>query len=680
MKYCIVIGSSPDYINLIRKFVTKQTYYKPLYIRLNGSAYFEGNGLFDYLADQINQIHYADLRESLVLVDDIFSYKTSTASRITNQLDDFWARMILAYPELEFLFLNHYVQGSRSIADFLSLVEEELKFDKESIKYKAPSFAPLFDPLGIRNELRKNVNKLHNGIITRDKKARIIEDELSYAYFHGYIAFKNFHRCELYTSLAHLCYGQKTFSSTKAVDITEVDLQIQDLSLGYADKVEGLKLSSIAERYKQLNFLEHVKDGKNFVITVGPKNPQKDGKAGTSQVLEIGIEDKVLKEADGSRYIAHLPTTRKSASPVKLPIIYKPTKGMYDIAERLKFDIVEETKVEETGDHHSAPGMISLLAEHLIARAQHIIDNARNVEDAIHAAILALEAKEQLNGLTPTLALQALSIQHKAEVIAECMFVGTEYNIELKPRFSDIEKEVFSISNRFEIAQRVNVQLNTQLSIIETLSGIYGAFKQFEEELNCLNQARKLKFKLIAKKQGDRWRSESNSKIPKLIIVLFRGLAKPIRYLFQPVKQVLVYLLSISKKHLGNSFGDIAEWIIAKLLGAINFSMSSPSKFLVSIFAIQLIYSVIYFAYFVSKMSNYFKHYCTIKDYVCSIYRDSLTAAIKYFFTSESNSYYSTIFNNSSLATDLILGSQGLLSLGSLSIFMAMIVTRLTRK
>ncbi|MDQ7052311.1 MAG: hypothetical protein Q9P14_05270 [candidate division KSB1 bacterium] len=115
---------------------------------------------------------------------------------------------------------------------------------------------------------------------------------------------------------------------------------------------------------------------------------------------------------------------------------------------------------------------------------------------------MALEGKELLGNKTPTSALRALAIQHDAEITAESMFYGIEYNINVKERFREIEREVKSISRWFHRSSRKRSELNARLTIIENLAKRFRDLNQFEEEQQCLAEARKLRFEFWMRQGG----------------------------------------------------------------------------------------------------------------------------------------------------------------------------------
>lgn len=664
MIHCFIISTSDKFIEESTQFIGKNTYFKQISIKLKDKEdYIESISLFQYVTSFFTSITPSDLRESVVIIDEFFHAAKSKPIDINNTSDNFYARLILGFPELEFVFLNSTENGTKSIIDWLE--NEKVIGGK-----KNKSYVSIFDYTGIRNTLRRNINIKNdvsqNILPIRSKKARIIEDELSYAYFHGYIAYKRNHLSKLYTTLNHL--DQEIGSSET------VNLQLQDLSLGFIDKREDEPISDITDRYSTFAFLDINKDrafeNNDFFITVG--NGTSNSKKASLQINNDFYEI-VNKANPKKKYLTLEPKGEKNhyiftnskqgnqaemcsicgmeiSSPndlvKKAKVLYKPTKGIYDIEEKLalgkwpfynppklKSSIhrvrgvveIEESpnedpnlEAEQVYSNHSAAGILTFLAEQLILRAQNILDSAKNVVDAIHAATLALEAKELLNGLTPTLALQAFALQQKAEVTAECLFTGTEYNIKLSERFIDINEEVAYIVQQFSSKLRKKTLLNTQLSIIESLSGIYSNHRQFEEEIECLNKARKLSLSLMSIKL----------KIPK-----------------------------------------------------IKDSLDSVRNFAVLIFLLQIVFGFIYFLFLKWPLKN-----LTLSTNLNDWGRDSkifivsIISATKYFFTSDTSKQFEPIFKQYEPYSTLLLGFQGFCTLTSISILMALLYLKISRK
>jgi len=125
--------------------------------------------------------------------------------------------------------------------------------------------------------------------------------------------------------------------------------------------------------------------------------------------------------------------------------------------------------------------------------------------DAVHAAVLAIEAKEPLRYQTPTTTLEAIALQHEAEAVAESLFLGVEYNLDLKQRFREIESEVAVTSKWFHRSRSKRSLLNAQLTIVERLASRFRGLNQIEEEMVCLARARQLRFDFWIREKPWRW-------------------------------------------------------------------------------------------------------------------------------------------------------------------------------
>jgi hypothetical protein len=200
---------------------------------------------------------------------------------------------------------------------------------------------------------------------------------------------------------------------------------------------------------------------------------------------------------------------------------------------------------EETAPKHSAPGRLLAIAERLTRRARALLKDCDNVQDAVHAAVLALEAKELLADQTPTSALEAIALQHQAEITAESLFIGVEYNIDLRPRLTEIKTDVKRVSEWFHGSRKAYSELNARLAIAEQLAQRFSDMNQIEEEAACLEVATRIRF--------DLW-----------------VLAKPWRLPLWPVLRYLSYVLpSLPRLAL-----SVLGWIL--LFGWIYFLRGTP--------------------------------------------------------------------------------------------------------
>ena len=162
---------------------------------------------------------------------------------------------------------------------------------------------------------------------------------------------------------------------------------------------------------------------------------------------------------------------------------------------------------------HSAPDKILLVVEHLLNRTRKIMTNARSCQDAIHAAILSLEAKELLYGQSMTMALESLSHQQQMEVMAECSFHGIAHQIMVVPRIEEIAKQVDNIIRIEETPNKLSQSFNAQIGIINNFHSVFKDFDQFDEDDRCLDMIRRLR-------QGLHFFQHQNIPLQKLLSFL----------------------------------------------------------------------------------------------------------------------------------------------------------------
>ncbi len=178
-----------------------------------------------------------------------------------------------------------------------------------------------------------------------------------------------------------------------------------------------------------------------------------------------------------------------------------PSIKQLDLWKQFKFIYIPHKDSEINGKDgvetrsHSAHNRILLITNSLLNRARKIANEGITCQEAVHAAVLALEAKELLCGRSITTALEAVSLQHQMEVHAECSFYGVAYEIEVDSRFKEIANEVdmtIGISvkpNQKKLAQ----SYNAQLEIVNNSLLIFREYEQFDEEEACLVEVRRLR-------------------------------------------------------------------------------------------------------------------------------------------------------------------------------------------
>ncbi len=130
---------------------------------------------------------------------------------------------------------------------------------------------------------------------------------------------------------------------------------------------------------------------------------------------------------------------------------------------------------------HSAPFRSQAIAGSLIQRAQSLSSEAQTSKAGIHAALLAHEAWEILEGETFTLSLEALVILHRMETLAECAFIGASADLPVSERIEEIHMAIESLKKNF-ISGSDNSSNGVQSSILTPLAETRFAAAIDEEE------------------------------------------------------------------------------------------------------------------------------------------------------------------------------------------------------
>lgn len=357
------------------------------------------------------------------------------------------------------------------------------------VRLHKSGFNPLFDPAGVREMIRRNLSREaidgHRPfaqIPRREAEAVALDEEPEYAAFTAYLAYRQGYRCWSIPSMELMRWRLSDRDESGGA----LALALEDVFLSYPDRSfeEGLSdLSKRHDRFPPLAAARH-----RVLITVG----------------------RGLGEAGGDNAARNRDYLRRLRRSYR--ILYKPLTGVFETVRQAGIKKVLEwppakrragPRQEEYG--HSAPGRPLAVAGVLIARAQTLLGSSPSVHDAIHAAVLALDAKELLGGRTPTAALRAVALQQEAEVVAESLFLGVQHNLDVRKRLREIKTEVEFVGRWVHRSQQRRAILNARMTIAEQLAKRYRDFNQFEEESACLAEARKLRFDFWALERPARW-------------------------------------------------------------------------------------------------------------------------------------------------------------------------------
>lgn len=440
--------------------------------RLSGLMEVHGNG-FGTWSGLRNAVAFFDLSGDCGLLPD-FEAAWNQANLLRAHRDpglSLICMLILAFPEV------HWVLGPEGPQDPL----ERLRRLAPRLRHQA---APLFDPDEWREHIKEglregdtdtNVPEVSHLPIRKDT-AVVIDEEPDYAFFNGYVAYRFFSRVSTVTTLE---VGRMFLGCSEPTP----GHSIEDLYLNFPDRPADVHLSLLEKRDACFPKLKDV--AIRVFVTSGARSREED--------------------RTNRRYLKKYGKRFKK--------IAKPTRGVLNLRDEAGLGRHKSVWPPQpkrgagATASHSAPGRMFSIAQVLLDRSKKVLESDRSVLGAIHAATLALDAKEMLGCLTPTKALEAVQVQHEAEVTAESLFLGTEYNLQLKDRFRELEEEVAAVFERGRLPRgkagkaTARSGKNARLTILGRLAQRFRDLHQIEEEMACLAEARRLRMEL--------WVSES---------------------------------------------------------------------------------------------------------------------------------------------------------------------------
>lgn len=416
------------------------------------------------------------------------------------------AMLILAFPEVRWMFgtiQGYFPDDGRNTQRNKKLIDFRKAHGLHNLFTAQPN--PLFDGSGLRDWIREQMIK---GPETRKDTAHLprrkqfaigFDEESDYAHLHAYTSYRFGFRAAALTTKAEADCVVAAASKYEQPELVFEDLflNLPDASgsyswLGEKDWQYGPERKT-CQRHTEFTRLETAEH--RIVVTSGHRPSG----------------DRWKKEATDA-YIAD-----KRANGIHIETVSKPHAGIFNIWEktnlnkRLKWnhngrthrstgkdffwpppwkELERESSGESSG--HSAPGILLVIADSLIDRAEHLLDSVHSVEEAVRGAVLATDALELLGGKTPTISIEALCLKHKFEVMAECQFSGVEYHIDFKERLREIERECQAIAAWFHPRQAKAAAWNAEMHIVNQLVRILREYNQFDEEALCMHRVRTL--------------------------------------------------------------------------------------------------------------------------------------------------------------------------------------------
>ncbi len=453
----------------------------------------------------------------------LLSYSLGSGRLLPREMLASW--LVLAFPEIRVLALaendnelaapwcDHLLrpdsshQPQRSSVATLLAVQRGLDSPSARSNWFTP---PLFDLSGLRN-LVKQVAFAHEGLplsaLPADRRqcAAAIDEETEYAFFNALTAYRFGYRVAAVISAQAMKEVFREGSSSALAGTGRWRLVFEDVYLNFVDREAVFDRGTSGGEFHLSDF--EVRDrecpglkqsDRRILVTAGhARGKEADARWRASLVYlrSVGIRcDVVIKP------IADMWRLWRAAGQWDRFAVRPRTAEGFTWPPRPDEDSQQRWEIP-----HSAPGRLLRIAETLLSRSRRVLAGSEGVEAAAHAAVLALEAKELLAGRTPTTALEAIAVQHECEVTAESLFVGVEYNLDVKDRFAEIDREVSVVSRWFARRQRTRSALNARLAIIERVAKRFRDLNQIEEEMACLSEARKLRFEFWVRERPWRW-------------------------------------------------------------------------------------------------------------------------------------------------------------------------------
>lgn len=479
------------------------------------------------------------------------------------------AMLILAFPEVHWIFGSMWSSASAARA---SSTRGEHSTPKEPLQENArsggdlntsysledfshsiprwhalasllrPSYEPLFDLSGLREYIKQKARNSRKDdgrqvawfIPKRDELASSLDDELNYAYFNAYVAYRFGFRA---IPIARLRLAEELFKERDRVP-EDFRLSLEDLYPSMPDAenhehlsdldgistgpdgapsrsrpyvLKGLYLVDPNRPESPSGYLPH-KDARRIIVTSDHGTPDENvAKANAEFLLKTGIR-RVKKPFPGMFKFWHDIVNPPICKPAERETVHRRSAGVLVAEDQAGFfgrltcwlrkhglwikrqikpqEYYEEgfswpprSEATESRGGHSAPGRLNLLATTLVRRAAMLWQSGTSsAPEACRGAVIAGLAVEFYGCQVPTSSVDALILKHEFEVAAECQFSGVEYNIEVKPRLREVREELLSVFSRYDRDLQERQIDNAEMLLVNDLTRVLMNHAQFSEE------------------------------------------------------------------------------------------------------------------------------------------------------------------------------------------------------
>lgn len=401
------------------------------------------------------------------------------------------AMLILAFPETNWIFsIRPKCEGTLLAAPKQI---KEFRQQYSIVNLFRADFCNIFDGHGLRKWIRslmiedKDSKNDAAYLPLRNQMAVAVDDEASYAHLHAYAAYRFGYRGIAASTgdVADLVLGEKA----KELGAEKPAIVFEDIYLSFS--VGGKHGLSDFPNVRS-NKLPLLEDAENRILVTAASRREGDNKKWSSNLAYLDSQ-----KAQGKR----------------IRWLFKPHSGIFSLWKKAGLKKGKEFiwppakgKFSDSEHGHSAPEMLLTIADSLINRAAILLkESVHSVQEAVRGAVLANEALELLGGRTPTESIEALSLKHQFEVLAECQYSGVEFNLDVNSRLEDIKKEVTGICEWFGARRKKDSALNAEMSIITAIMRIFKEYGQFDEEQTCLARVRHLHNTLWMRTNRLRW-------------------------------------------------------------------------------------------------------------------------------------------------------------------------------
>jgi hypothetical protein len=462
------------------------------------------------LMQAIDEIPPARLRRTIALIHLSPGGDPFNVNHFTDR-EGLGTALVLSYPEIHFLFLDVAARWTeepyappaiRSHCAHFHALPKILA----SIQYHAEGSLPIFDPTALRAQLLNKMNEIdrddHSSMFAPFTESRIshaafvADEETSWAFMNGYLAYKAGYRARLITTKAEFV------RSLLHVDPHQCQLILSDLDLSFPDdnRRSGESRPSGEREAFLLETIVWPKDGSGgdkplptFLITGYLNMVDKR----LCDCLWPGLQHPERQCCRTKPYSGFYSLLAEERPEAMEPLAKSFGLRNGDTFGRWKSCAMRDPRKTPGGFRHTAPYKRLTIAERLLNRARILgAGDCRDPKDFIQAALLAGEAKELLGGTSRTTYFEAIALQNEYETQAELSFFGSVATLDARYRVERISREL-ALAKRpsppgaralDDLPEANHASLNCSLQIVGSLRNRYSRAEQMEGAEECLRQ------------------------------------------------------------------------------------------------------------------------------------------------------------------------------------------------